>query len=271
MRTPVDKESKYGIDKKVINYYASFYEVAKQLSVEQFYEFNMAIFDVMFFKKHIDDIEFDDAMVKILWDSVKHSAKSSVNGFCSKRGIPYDSVFEDLSNPLANPLSNPLTNPLANKEKGKEKGKEKENKLCTIQDSAVGSESKVEHEVVSKVELNDRLKDDFETIWKLHSEHLSGLQTERGNPRRNTNKKGTFERYKVLRKKYSMLTLSVIARASTQAFATPELYNVFGRKFDKSLADVVNRQDDKLLYEVLDSNDKDFMDFVDLAVSKGEV
>ena len=44
------------IDKKAINYYYSFYEVSKDLTPKQFYDFNMAIFDVMFFSKNIEDI-----------------------------------------------------------------------------------------------------------------------------------------------------------------------------------------------------------------------
>jgi hypothetical protein len=102
------------IDTKAINYYYSFFEVSKELNQKQFYEFNMAIYKVMFFEVHIDNITFSDAMLTILWKSVKHSVRASVEGYCGKKSIPYDDVF------------NPLTNPLDNKQEGQEKEKEKE-------------------------------------------------------------------------------------------------------------------------------------------------
>ena len=93
-------------DKKVINYYLSFYEVSKDLTEKQFYQFNMAIFKVMFFDEHIDNINFDDKILSLLWKSVKHSIEASIKGYCDKKNIPYDDLFAPLSNPLDNPLSN---------------------------------------------------------------------------------------------------------------------------------------------------------------------
>ena len=107
------------IEKKVINYYLSFYDVSKDLSEKQFYQFNMAIFKVMFFEEHIDNITFEDKTLSILWKSVKHSIQASVKGYCDKKNIPYDDIFE----PLSNPLDNPLTNNANEKEKEKEKEK----------------------------------------------------------------------------------------------------------------------------------------------------
>ncbi len=102
------------IEKKVINYYLSFYDVSKDLSEKQFYQFNMAIFKVMFFEEHIDNITFEDKTLNILWKSVKHSIQASVKGYCDKKNTPYDDIFE----PLDNPLTNPLTNNANEKEKG---------------------------------------------------------------------------------------------------------------------------------------------------------
>lgn len=94
------------IDKKVINYYYSFFEVSKELNKDQFYDFNMAIYKVMFFEVHIDDIEFDDTMLTILWKSVKHSLQASIKGFCDKKSIPYNEIFAPLDKPLSKPLTN---------------------------------------------------------------------------------------------------------------------------------------------------------------------
>ena len=98
------------VDKKAINYYYSFFEVSKELNQKQFYEFNMAIYKVMFFEVHIDNVTFSDTMLTILWKSVKHSVQASVKGYCDKKSIPYDECFA------------PLANPLANKQEGQEKG-----------------------------------------------------------------------------------------------------------------------------------------------------
>ena len=104
------------IEKKAINYYLSFFEVSKDLNEKQFYQFNMAIFEVMFFDKHIESILFEDKLLNILWKSVKHSINASVKGYCDKKNIPYDDIFNSLSKPLDKPLTN----------NAKEKEKEKE-------------------------------------------------------------------------------------------------------------------------------------------------
>ncbi len=111
------------VDKKAINYYYSFFEVSKELNQKQFYEFNMAIYKVMFFEVHIDTVEFKDSMLTILWKSVKHSLQASVKGYCDKKSIPYDDVFVSLSNPHINPHANNIKD--KNNEEEKEKEKEK--------------------------------------------------------------------------------------------------------------------------------------------------
>jgi len=102
------------IEKKAINYYSSFFEVSKELNQKQFYDFNMAIYKVMFFEAHIDSIVFKDQMLTIIWKSIKHSLQASIKGFCDKKSIPYDDVFT--------PLTNPLDNNVKDKNNEEEKG-----------------------------------------------------------------------------------------------------------------------------------------------------
>ena len=90
------------VEKKAINYYRSFYDVSKDLNQKQFYDFNMAIYEVMFFDKHIDTVIFKDKILSLLWKSVKHSVKSSVDGYCTKKSTPYNDMFKPLTKPLAN-------------------------------------------------------------------------------------------------------------------------------------------------------------------------
>ena len=112
------------INKKVINYYASFYDVSKELNPKQFYEFNHAIFSVMFYERHIDDISFDDKLLSIAWMSIKHSLKASIDGFCSKQNIDYDTT---LTKGVSKGVSKTLTNNVKEKDKGKDKEKENKN------------------------------------------------------------------------------------------------------------------------------------------------
>ena len=112
------------LNKKVINYYASFFEVSKQLDQKQFYKFNTAIFSVMFYEEHIDNISFNDKLLSIAWLSIKHSLQASIDGFCNKHQIDYD---DTLSKGVSKGVDKGLTNNVKEKEKGKEKGKDKDN------------------------------------------------------------------------------------------------------------------------------------------------
>ena len=93
-------------DKKVIDFYRSFFDVSKELNKEQFYDFNMSIYRVMFFEVHIDTIDFKDTLLKIVWQSIKHSIKSSLDGYCSKKKIDYNSLFAPLAKGVNIPLAN---------------------------------------------------------------------------------------------------------------------------------------------------------------------
>jgi hypothetical protein len=112
------------INKKVINYYASFFEVSKQLDQNQFYKFNTAIFSVMFYEEHIDNISFDDKLLSIAWLSIKHSLRASIDGFCSKNQIDYE---DTLSKGVTKGLDKGLTNNVKDNDKEKDKDKDKEN------------------------------------------------------------------------------------------------------------------------------------------------
>jgi len=121
--------------KKVINYYASFYEVSKELNQKQFYEFNSAIFSVMFYEQHIDDVSFDDKLLSIAWTSVKHSLQASIDGFCSKQKIDYEDVLnKGVVKGVVKGVSNKEKDNDNDNDKGKEKDKEKIVKKTSIND-----------------------------------------------------------------------------------------------------------------------------------------
>lgn len=116
--------------KKKINYYKSFYDVSKKLNQKQFYEFNMAIYDVMFFEKDIESISFSDNIVELLWSSIKHSLTSSIEGYCSKQNIDYKGLF----NTLSKGVDKGVTNNANEKEKEKEKDNVKDKDNDNVKD-----------------------------------------------------------------------------------------------------------------------------------------
>ena len=113
--------------KKKINYYKSFYDVSKKLNQKQFYEFNMAIYDVMFFEKDIESISFSDNIVELLWSSIKHSLTSSIEGYCSKQNIDYKGLFNTLSKGVDKGVTNNANEKEKEKEKEKDNVKDKDN------------------------------------------------------------------------------------------------------------------------------------------------
>jgi uncharacterized sporulation protein YeaH/YhbH (DUF444 family) len=63
----------------------------------------MAICEVQFLEKHIDDIEFSDKISEIVWTGIKHGLESSVKGYVNKKGeitTPLPRGSENVSTPL---------------------------------------------------------------------------------------------------------------------------------------------------------------------------
>ena len=108
-----------------MKYYASFYEVSKSLNQKQFYEFNNAIFSVMFYECHIDDVKFEDKMLMVLWISIKHSLRSSIEGYCAKQKLVYE---DTLTKGVAKGVSKGVAKGVTNNVNDNDKDKGKENK-----------------------------------------------------------------------------------------------------------------------------------------------
>ena len=111
--------------RKAFNFYLSFYELMKLLNEVQIADIIMAICKVQFLEIHIDDIEFQDKMTQIVWVGVKHSIKASVDGYCSKMNIDYDTT-------LGKGHPEVVSHKEKNKEEVKEEVKEKNNSLNLI-------------------------------------------------------------------------------------------------------------------------------------------
>jgi hypothetical protein len=105
--------------RKACNLYRSHYEQTKLLNKTQKCDIFTAICEVQFLEKHIDNIEFSNKVTQLVWIGIKHSLKTSIDGYCSKMQIDYDKT-------LAKAVQKGLEQDDDNKEKKKEKYKDKQ-------------------------------------------------------------------------------------------------------------------------------------------------
>lgn len=97
-------------EKKQYNFYLSYWESFKALTTDkEKVEFMTILNEIYFFEKHIDRVEIKNTNVKLLFVSIKHSIKTSVQGYCDKKGLIYDNLF--LNTPLVPPCQPPLVPP----------------------------------------------------------------------------------------------------------------------------------------------------------------
>jgi hypothetical protein len=136
-------------NRKAFNFYRSYYEVAKKLSVEDGHSFLMAILN-----KQFEDIEPKlDGIVDILYTSQKHSIDSQVEGYKSK--------IKSLQTPTqppsilpTQPPSIPPSIPPSVQEKEKEEEQEK------------GEEQAQVKELDLELEADKKLKEQEDIVFK---------------------------------------------------------------------------------------------------------
>ena len=121
--------------KKAFSFYRSYYETLNMLNDSQYVAFNKALTSVMFFDQHIDDVTFSDPLLRVLWASMKHSLKQSIDGFLSKNKIQYEQA---LSTPSQGGSQGGSIHP-SQQEEGEEQVKEKgeEQEQHTVKPQAV--------------------------------------------------------------------------------------------------------------------------------------
>ena len=80
-------------------FYLSYWESYKLLKTDkEKVEYTELINKIHFFEVHIDRVVIKNTAVKLLFASIKHSLKSSIQGYCDKKGIDYNSLFNDDKN-----------------------------------------------------------------------------------------------------------------------------------------------------------------------------
>ena len=74
--------------------YKTIHETTKMLDNEQHGILMKAVQGVQFYEIHIDSVSFVDNMIQMAWASAKVQIKKQLDGYCSKKKIRYDGIFE---------------------------------------------------------------------------------------------------------------------------------------------------------------------------------
>lgn len=134
--------------------------------------------------------------------------------------------------------------------------------IAETSSKVVGKEVEVEVEDTYRPPKRTDLDEEINIIWKLHSDALSKIKTQSGNPRKNSSKTKVKAMYLNLRKKYSDAVMFCYVRNEGLRQSPNELLSLFGTKLDKEVLDLLSKQEDSLLREVLsNNNDKIFDNF----------
>lgn len=124
-------------------FYKSFDDVIEDLTDKQIAEYMKVMLDVQFLRLKIEDVEFDDKILAIVWKSQKHSIEKSVQGYLDgqkREGIknPYLGVYAETKTPYEGGRQQE-----EEQEKEKEEGKgEEQEKGQYVTASAPASEIK---------------------------------------------------------------------------------------------------------------------------------
>jgi len=81
-------------NRKSINFFQSYYDISKELDDKPRLEWYDTIMKIQFLEIHIDDIEIKNKELKLLFISIKHSLKSSIEGYCHRKKLNYSELFK---------------------------------------------------------------------------------------------------------------------------------------------------------------------------------
>lgn len=64
-----------------INFYKSYYDIYKKLNTKQKIEFMDVLLALQFLELRVDEVEFKNSVLAIVWESIKHSVAKSIKGY----------------------------------------------------------------------------------------------------------------------------------------------------------------------------------------------
>ena len=82
--------------RKGFNFYKSYYDQMKLMTDKQRSQLFIAICEVQFLEKNINDVDFKDPLLNIVWQGATHSVETSLKGYISRE----KSLGRDVSVPL---------------------------------------------------------------------------------------------------------------------------------------------------------------------------
>jgi len=93
--------------RKGFNFYKSYYDQMKLMTDKQKSLLLTAMCEVQFLEKNINDIDFKDPLLQIVWQGVKHSIDTSLKGYISREkslgrvvSVPLEGGSKTICNPL---------------------------------------------------------------------------------------------------------------------------------------------------------------------------
>ena len=80
--------------RKQITFFKSYYDIAKLIRSDKArLEWYEVIMKIQFLEVHIDDVVIKNKELEILFISIKHSLRSSIDGYCARMGLAYKALF----------------------------------------------------------------------------------------------------------------------------------------------------------------------------------
>lgn len=118
-------------------FYKSFDDVYCDLSDKQKLEFMQIILDVQFLRVRIEDVNFEDKILNIVWKSIKHSLTKSISGYLDSQKkanakSPFFGVYDTLRKGVDDGLQMGVLEQEEDKGKEKEEDKDKEEKAFSF-------------------------------------------------------------------------------------------------------------------------------------------
>ena len=172
--------------RKGFNFLLSYHRVYEKLQTDQQRaDFVNAIMQVQFLKVKIEDISFEDLLLDMAFESVKHSLEASVEGYLNKvKEGDYKGVYAEDYTPTDTPKQAPSQQ---EKEEEKEEGKEEGIPLYVqvIADLNRLLGSKYSHKTATtQAAINARAKEgytlrDFQYVHRVKYEEWHGTDQEK--------------------------------------------------------------------------------------------
>lgn len=150
------------MSRPAFSFYKSFDDTYQELNDKQKLLFMNTLLDIQFLRKKVQDVSFEDKILSLLWNSIKHSIKTSVKGYLDSQlkesvKIKFFGVYGGYDG-KTDPFDTPS--------------------YGVIKPLIMGGTEQVEEEVEGEVEEEDTLSDSlFEEWWNKYNYKIGRKKT----------------------------------------------------------------------------------------------